>query len=100
MRCTQYVGLIDSAHDFLAGMEERPNMFGFTPGMFDEPVPLAAWEDVETGKIYKEVVQAAPWSSGPMIFTCLEDESGERMFEWIQDRDYAEFDRYAGRFWV
>jgi len=30
-----------------------------------------------------EVVQAEPWSSGPVIFTCLEVD-GERIGEWPQ----------------
>jgi hypothetical protein len=41
------------------------------------------------GRIAKQVLQAQPWSSGPMSFLCLEIE-GKRMFRWTQ----KEMDQY------
>lgn len=34
------------------------------------------------GSTVKEIVQAEPWSSGPVSFFCLQKENGELMFEW------------------
>ena len=35
------------------------------------------------GREVKEVLQAEPWSSGPVAFFCLEVD-GVRMFEWTE----------------
>jgi len=102
MRCTQFVGLTDEARDFL---DKNVSMVGshpcphcgkmteeiaekvddgrFTVGMFDEEIPLSTFR-LRDGRIAKEVVQAEPWSSGPVIFTCLEVE-GLRVGEWSQE---------------
>ena len=37
-----------------------------------------------SGQLVKEVVQAEPWSSGPVAFFCLEID-GTRMFEWTDE---------------
>ena len=39
---------------------------------------------LKDGRIAKEVVQAEPWSSGPICFLCLEID-GQRMFEWTEE---------------
>jgi len=39
---------------------------------------------LKNGEKIKEIIQASPWSSGPMIFLCLEKENGKRMFKWSQ----------------
>lgn len=33
----------------------------------------------------KEVIQAEPWSSGPVCFLCLELEDGTRIGEWSEE---------------
>lgn len=33
------------------------------------------------GKIFREVVQTTPWSSGPMIYTALQDENNQ----WVKE---------------
>jgi hypothetical protein len=35
--------------------------------------------------LVKEVIQAEPWSSGPVCFLCLELEDGTRIGEWPQE---------------
>ena len=49
----------------------------------DGPI-LHEYQTLE-GKVVKEVVQEAPWSSGPMGFVCLEVD-GKRMFEWTEEQ--------------
>lgn len=44
-------------------------------GMFDEEIALSKYT-MPDGKVYFERVQCDPWSSGPNIFTALQDESG------------------------
>ena len=75
-RLTQYIGLNNLAREFIKNalsVETYP----MTEGMFEEiikghiyhmPVP----EGPNAEYIFKEVVQASPWSSGPMIFTHLQ----------------------------
>ena len=50
-------------------------------GMFEEEMQLFNYT-LNNGSILKEVEQASPWVSGPVIFTCLEDESGKRIGKW------------------
>jgi len=54
----------------------------YTLGMFGEEEPLRTYK-LKDGRTAMEVVQAEPWSSGPVIFTCLEVD-GERIGEWPQ----------------
>ena len=53
-------------------------------GMFDDGPSLSEY-DMLDGKKIKEIVQCAPWSSGPCIFLCLEDSKGNKMFEWTEE---------------
>lgn len=53
-------------------------------GMFDDGPTLRQYY-LKDGTIIKEIVQAAPWSSGPCIFLCLEDSGGKIMFGWDDD---------------
>ena len=75
-RSTQYIGLNDVGENCIVGMEET----------------------------YYEAVQAEPWSSGPMIFTCLENQDGKRYGEWKrQERtpiEYSEYDYDTGIIWI
>jgi len=106
MRCTQFIGLRQSAHDFLKENFTQVESSRSTTGMFDEVVPLREWVPNAHGDIVKvrEVEQTAPWSSGPMIFTCLEIEKTTGKFldyMWKQDRAVvSEYDRGTGAFWV
>lgn len=117
MRMTQYIGLNDYAKKLVANairVETNPAM---TEGMFEEKVPgkiyvcSADGANVET--IYEEVCQDAPWSSGPMIFTCLKvtlvKKSGQKLdmgnvCEWIVDpgvrEEHGEYDEKTGRYYV
>ena len=116
MRTTQFVGLNNKAIAFVSKLKEIDEG-NKTSGMFDEDIPLRSWEHPEKG-IIREVVQEVPWSSGPMIFTCLawdfgnlvgEDDEIKRddsctIFEWTHDPKLREqgyeFDEEAGTLWV
>ncbi len=114
MRCTQYIGLTKRAQDFVNGLNCVKNSNHHTEGMFGEDVPLGEWlldEDIVIGDkvkiLIKEVVQVAPWSSGPMIFTCLDYDSGSRdksfkFLEWTMDPHVKnqQFDHSSGTYFV
>lgn len=108
-RTTQFVGLTSMAREFVKDATILPSD-RFTLGMFQEMIPLGRWSLVGPFKCrenacIREVVQASPWSSGPMIFTCLEVDYGNggisRMLQWIEDPNVTgEYDQVSGRFWV
>lgn len=54
--------------------------------MFDEETPLMQYT-MRDGRVYKEVIQCAPWSSGPCIFLCLADGDGNiiKESEWTDE---------------
>ena len=101
MRMTQFVGLSEKAEKFLEDKAVKvpankcPHCGGITQyridrkeydktfGMFEEEIPLHEYE-LTNGEMWREVVQAAPWSSGPVIFLCLEDEMKTQHFKWPQ----------------
>jgi len=101
-RSTQYIGLNDVGENCIVGMEEVETD-NHTNGMFDEKVPLGEWHSVH-GLRFKEVQQFVIWSSGPMIFTCLENQDGKRYGEWKrQERtpiEYSEYDDDTGIIWI
>lgn len=100
MRMTQFVGLSDRARKYIENngkkdlievyknsvldksykmpVKEPGNMIF---GMFEEEIQLFNYE-LNDGSILMESEQASPWASGPVIFTCLEDEWGKRIGEW------------------
>jgi len=104
MRITQFFGLTNEAKNFLDQNVKRvpcspyPHCGKATStkivmdeyedashlGMFNDGPTLKAYA-LKNGTIIKEVVQATPWSSGPCIFLCLEDEKGNRIDEWPQE---------------
>jgi hypothetical protein len=61
-------------------------------GMFEEEIRLYSYE-LTNGSIVREVEQASPWSSGPVIFTCLEDGQGKKIGEWT-DREIKDIVAY------
>lgn len=69
-RSTQYIGLTKKAEEMSDRWKRVKNSTNWAGGMFGEEVPLNEWHR-EDGSLVREIVQASPWSSGPMIFTCL-----------------------------
>lgn len=113
-RETQFIGLTRLAEEFVKDLEALPSDTS-TSGMFGEKIPLSCWKLPDTekfkhanereGSCIREKVQATPWSSGPMIFTCLEIDFGNDakvdVLQWIDDpRVKGEVDKGQGRFWV
>ena len=104
MRCTQIIGLSEEAQKFLnengkaiatvtcpdcgkviqTGLSQ--NVYGSArdEGMFDDGPDLYAYI-LKDESIVKEVVQASPWSSGPCIFLCLQDEDKNLICKWSEE---------------
>lgn len=100
-RSTQWIGLTKDAMTFVRGFT-RVTGKRTTHGMFGEPIALGTWLDEVEGKIYHEVVQDTPWSSGPMILTCLaEQRKGEPAPPSILSHEEEGFGYHRGLFmWV
>lgn len=98
-RMTQFVGLPPKASEYIKNAKVISRFVG-TTGIADEPVYLRMFEVEEESdyygakfpqtKVYIEVVQAEPWSSGPVIFTRLIDTFGRVVVEWSEE-DIAGF---------
>lgn len=106
-RMTQYIGLNAKAVAYLAVNEfnriENPR--NYTTGMFDEVIPLGTWERTVNGIVERvlEVEQISPWSSGPMIFTCLTNTNNEKIKDslWILDSTLgAQYSYTNGTYYV
>jgi len=115
IRCDQFMGLNEWASNFVKGepvlvcveevtrvypdgrretlephpvyessvkMEESGELYS---GMFEDEYPLHKYT-LPDGRVYFERLQAAPWSSGPVHFLALQDESGN----WIPESLWAE----------
>ena len=113
-RSTQFIGLTQEAEDFVKGLKSLPSD-NKTFGMFGEDIPLRRWElhpklkGMNTSEEYiqciREIQQEAPWSSGPMIFTCLEVDLSNgfiyKIFEWVHNPLVEnEYDKEKGQFWI
>lgn len=97
-RYTQYIGLPPAALKFIEeeGLEQWLTYQG-SIGIAGEPVFYRAYKkkyepefDPPYEKIFFEVTQWVPWSSGPMIFTKLVDVMTGRTWEWTAE----EIDQY------
>jgi len=102
MRCFQYMGLTKEAKKWLR--KNCKMIPGDTcphcNGVLNQKREIVSEELVDSfygdgptlhvyrlkdGGIVKEVVQAEPWSSGPVCFLCLELEDGFRIGEWSEE---------------
>jgi len=112
MRTTQFIGLTKRAQDYVHGLKLLESDTQ-TLGMFEEEIDLRRWQisgdfkdDRFPDRCIREIVQATPWSSGPMIFNCLEVDLNNgakvKMLQWIDDPALrgTEYDCDTGRFWV
>lgn len=101
MRCYQHIGLTEKAKTFL---NENVNIVPdivcpkcdevITAKMqkseirklklFHDDGPLEYEYVLKDGRICKEILQSALWSSGPMGFMCLEID-GEKIYTWSKD---------------
>ena len=101
MRCYQHIGLTEEAKAFL---RENVEMIPYqvcpkcgeiitlkmncsvirTRTLFYDDGPVEFEYKLKDGSACREVLQAAPWSSGPMGFMCLETDSG-LIFKWSQE---------------
>jgi len=106
-RSIQIVGLTQSALDFVKDLEPLPSdtsTISTFLEMYEEKTPLRKWKHPERGVI-REKLQIAPWSSGPILFYCLEwDIQNGAIFEmlsWVADpRIKNDFDKEKGIYWV
>ena len=102
MRMAQFIGLSLRAKSYVEDNCKRSKMELFKDGvlercyvipvkkpgkkifgMFEEEIQLYDYE-LQDGSFLKEVEQASPWSSGPVIFTYLEDKNGKKIGEWTR----------------
>jgi len=114
MRTDQWVGLTSDAEKYVKGLEviEEDR---YVLGMFENKLPLRTWKKPITypsgdkGKdmIIREILQASPWSSGPMYFTQIELDYQNggiiKCYEWVADPmlyGLSEFDQETGKYWV
>ena len=101
-RTDQYIGLTRAAESYVSGR----NKLKTTPleGVFGNSFELGVWAG-DDGATLVEVLQASPWSSGPMYFTRLKllfDNSGYvYIFDWVLDPTVeTEVDYERGHYWV
>ena len=116
-RTTQYVGLTQDALNYVQKHSLGEEDVVITAGITLEPVygkiyHLPPHKGPNKGLYLREVVQASPWSSGPMIFTCLhavlvkERDDQEVVlgdwFQWVLNPDCSgiEYDRERGHYYV
>ena len=117
-RSTQFIGLTANAQMYVQDLEEIDSIT-HSHGIAGEELPLRQWKapkevtHVDYPTFITEIVQEVPWSSGPMIFTCLRLDTmfsegadpGEfdvRFHEWNHDpaiRD-QQFDHEKGILWI
>lgn len=83
-RSYQHIGLTEEAENFMEKHCVTTNA-KITVDLFYGDGPCLHQYKSKNGNTIKEVVQEAPWSSGPMGFLCLEDENGIRFCEWSEE---------------
>jgi hypothetical protein len=113
-RSTQYIGLNKYALNYVKDAISV-DTYKMTTGIASEPVygkiyQMPVPKGPNTGFVLKEIVQDVPWSSGPMIFTCLEatltKECGQKIpmgkyFCWMIDPSVdLEYDIDTGRYYA
>ncbi|MPM06324.1 hypothetical protein SDC9_52623 [bioreactor metagenome] len=99
-RFTQYIGLSPAAYEFLSKHDHKERgTWHMTDGIAFEEVSGRIYEvtvqkAMEDGYIapmdniqtFVEIEQVTPWSSGPMIHTCLMQlPGGQRCYEWKEE---------------
>lgn len=101
-RSTQFIGHTADVAAFLETCEKLEKC-GEVTGMFDEHVcDLHKYKD-KYGNVWKERIQAEPWSSGPMIFLCIQGEfDGTTQTKgWTVNSSLkGEYDPVAGEYYV
>lgn len=111
MRCDQYIGLTQSGQNWVKKLIDN-NYTIKHEYMCDQawnPDPLTGVVIQTDDRIYKEEIQATPWSSGPMYFTriaiyTIDNKLIGYMFSWKEDPDLheqrIEFDYTKGTMYV
>ena len=114
-RSLQYIGLNKYAEDFVSKairVEETEVLYNvWNAQVIGRRYYMPTPDGPNKEWYFEEVVQASPWSSGPMVFTNLKSvlvkECGqvivdEGYFSWMIDPSLrgVEFDKYTGRYYV
>ena len=100
-RSLSLIGLKDEAREWLEKQLDQKKeccptcgaklATGFQPTIYDREdvwygTELELREFVtKNGKVIREVIQEIPWSSGPVVFMCLEDQKGKQLFPWSKE---------------
>lgn len=93
MRCDQFLGLPESALEFLRVWRKKctccsqflpsPTVIGYYVGMFEDKYPLTRYM-LRNGITADEFLQEEQLSSGSMFFLGLRVSDG-RVFQWTQE---------------
>ena len=100
-RIDQYIGLTRDAETYVSGLERVGD--GQLEGAFGNTFQMGIWLSLD-GRI-TEIVQATPWASGPMFYTCLRLEFNGggwcRIFCWVLNPTLKDtYHDYArGHYW-
>lgn len=106
-RSDQWIGLTREGEEWFSkqkGVHRTKEPIGFYA--FNFPEEIYGREVQVEGKIYREHIQVAPWSSGPMYFTnvMVLDKDGnflEWKFSWKEDeRVFGEVDYDNGKYYI
>jgi len=101
-RSTQLIGHTDKVSRFLQKCKKSDKLKPIK-GMFGEDVYMLHKYIDKKGRVWKEFVQTAPWSSGPMIFLAIGCKATGKMKGWEARRPYGGdevVDYQKGIFWV
>ena len=83
MRCTQIIGFGVNNPINLDYLNGRVYSYD---GMFDE-IPLYEYTDNANDEFYREIVQASPWSSGPMLHLAIKRISDGELFNYWKEEE-------------
>jgi hypothetical protein len=113
MRTTQYIGLTSAAQRWVEGAlrKETYEIYKGWENVYGSVYYMPPPEGPNKVLVAREVVQASPWSSGPMIFThlliTLIKDSGQEIdcgfyYSWVVDpmSKESEYDPDLGTFFV
>lgn len=107
-RSDQFIGLTKEGQSFLNDLEKDYPIKYVTIGDWAfNPGKIQGAEVTTKDFIYREEIQLAPWSSGPMYLTCIniyDKQSGKcigSIYPWVEDKKVkGEIDYDHGKYWI
>lgn len=108
-RSDQYVGLTTKGNEFIRNFPKKDIINKKEVFMCHQafnPWPLTGIEITTKDRIYREVLQCDPWSSGPVYLTHIAVFNKQKkllgyMFSWIEDENVTgEVDPDNGKYYI